>query len=94
MDLGLFAGEKVGIALELESRPAADDNRNLKQGLERYDRLLPAQRAAGTAEDATGRLLQPSRGHVLCAQGTRVAMSRQPSGIDEKPFREVLLEPV
>jgi hypothetical protein len=37
VDFGLFLREIVGIALKLESRPAADDDRNLQERLERYD---------------------------------------------------------
>ena len=59
-------GNVVGITLQLEGGAAADYVWIPKKNrLERDDRLLPAQRAAGFAVDATRRLFEPTSGYVV-----------------------------
>jgi hypothetical protein len=67
VDFLLLAREVVGEALQLQRRPAADDDAEFKQGLEGYYRLLPAKLSSGAAINAMGRLLQPRRSTSLSA---------------------------
>jgi hypothetical protein len=88
-------GEEMGVALQLQGRAAADDNRKTHQGLEGYDDLFPPERAArravGPPENAMGWLLEPTALEILGAQGAGIAMLTEPLGCNEEPLGHLLL---
>lgn len=93
-DLGGVLTEEMRVALEFERGPPADDQLVAEQGLEREDGLLPVERTLATTVDAATRLGKPSGGQVLGTKGGGVAVSREPSGVDEEALREEALQPV
>jgi hypothetical protein len=94
MHLLHFAGEVVGISLQLEGRAATDRQRVFKKRLKRDDGPLPGERSLRPAIDLPRGLLQPARLDVLAAEGGRIAVLGQPGRIDDEPLRQVALQPV
>ena len=83
MDLLHLLGEVMSKTLQLKRGPSTDDDRARSEDrLQRYDGLLPAERAARPAIDAARGLFQPSGGDILRLQGSRITLPGQPGAVD------------
>src|ERR1041385_5430112 len=87
MNLVLLLRQVMGIALRFEGSASAEQQRIAEQRLERNDDLLPPERSARAAIDASGGLIEPPRGHILAAQRGRETVPGQPTCISDQPLR-------
>ena len=94
MDLRFLVREEVGVTLQFERRPSAEDERIIEERLKRDDELLPGERTARATVDPADRLVEPARTHIVAEQLSRIAVVLEPRRIDEDSLGQFGLKPV